>query len=920
MLRLTYEELFKPGGVLDEASTLTYDKLFKRSDPKRIWRSGQVRGPPLEIDSYKDAIYHTFNFKSYPSTTGLRHRGYIKFERPTHGRPTPSEKLPVVVDCDCPDYRYRWAWSNKQRGASRIGSQSLNQAINRAPRKTNPNNKIGLCVAEGELVRTRRGYVPIEHVKAGDLAWTMNGWKTVTAAQKTGEKEIVDVVTRTGKKLRVTGEHQIYVFDNREGFKWLPAASLTKEHYTCCTISPDIAESHDYPSVHTKASDKGLHYNECGLKLDETLAEIFGYMTAERSVDFFAAKTELLRNDFSKKWKSLFGDESCSISEQGCKIGVNGSRILKQLGFVFGSYNKVVPDWIMKSRKSVIVAFLRGCYAGDGNFRSNHSTYATVSEKLARNLQILLDLVGVRTTLKQYVSGCKKSLVWTIRTSSYDETTKLFSLLRPLRGHSSGILSKPSGKSCERSRHDYILHKPHILFKRIIAESLPVGDSTQEVNLASLHEFVPEAVGKANFCEFVAKLLKNQGLLSKKRIRAGGKPNNIAKLSDINRVLRGFRARRIWAKLTCPKSYWRQNRFDLSNVIDQLKEVLPSAYEKLNTLLRQDVYFDQVVSVTPAGKSVVYDLSVPGAEHFTVQGIVVHNCKHLLACKNYIYGLIQRFDRELPASQRHSGRGVQDMDWKLNQLVKYANKRWINLDQQTKAGKRRQQIQRQVQQARNVAGPMPAAEVPPNIDNELPVPLPADMEPAEPAVPPVERDGGIPENPPVNPPAAPVRRRNRNREESTVVRSAANTIIVEIMSKELLNKTRAIVEALEHDQNLADEVTNATLADTDGIDSAPEAEVGELPPPPPEEMADEMGAEGAPEDEALGLLRDIASGIGRLADELAPAEPPEDENFGKPEGEPEDDSEDDEDAIDPGVPPVEDDDDFSETMPVSSGA
>lgn len=145
MLRLDYTQLKEAVELLQERSTLTYDQLFKRSDPKRIFRSGQVRGPPLEIDGYKDAQYHTFNFKSYPSTTGLRHRGYIKFEKPSHGRPMPAEKLPVVVDCNCPDFRYRWAWVAKQRGASKVGSQSMNQALDRAPRITNPQGKIGLC-------------------------------------------------------------------------------------------------------------------------------------------------------------------------------------------------------------------------------------------------------------------------------------------------------------------------------------------------------------------------------------------------------------------------------------------------------------------------------------------------------------------------------------------------------------------------------------------------------------------------------------------------------------------------------------------------------------------------------------------------------------------------------------------------------
>jgi hypothetical protein len=124
---------------------LTYDRLFRISDPKRVTRSLSVRGPPLEIDSYQDAVYYAFNFKANPSTTGLRHRGYIKFFKPKNGRETPLQYLECLVDCTCPDFRYRWAWANKQRGSSRVGAGSLNQAWNRAPRKTNPSGKPGLC-------------------------------------------------------------------------------------------------------------------------------------------------------------------------------------------------------------------------------------------------------------------------------------------------------------------------------------------------------------------------------------------------------------------------------------------------------------------------------------------------------------------------------------------------------------------------------------------------------------------------------------------------------------------------------------------------------------------------------------------------------------------------------------------------------
>lgn len=124
---------------------LTFDQLFRVSDPQRVARSFKVRGPPLEIDSYQDTVYYIFNFKANPSTTGLRHKGYVKFFKPKSGRQTPLQHVDCLVDCTCPDYRHRWAWANKQRQSSLVGPQSLNQAWNKAPRKTNPKGKPGLC-------------------------------------------------------------------------------------------------------------------------------------------------------------------------------------------------------------------------------------------------------------------------------------------------------------------------------------------------------------------------------------------------------------------------------------------------------------------------------------------------------------------------------------------------------------------------------------------------------------------------------------------------------------------------------------------------------------------------------------------------------------------------------------------------------
>lgn len=122
---------------------LSFADLLRVSDPKRAARAHTVKGPPLKIDSYENSTYYGFNFKAYPSTTGLRHHGYIKFKKPNTDMPI--EQVHCEVDCDCQDYRYRWAWVNKQKGAGQVGPTSVNKAWNQAPVITNPEGRPGLC-------------------------------------------------------------------------------------------------------------------------------------------------------------------------------------------------------------------------------------------------------------------------------------------------------------------------------------------------------------------------------------------------------------------------------------------------------------------------------------------------------------------------------------------------------------------------------------------------------------------------------------------------------------------------------------------------------------------------------------------------------------------------------------------------------
>ena len=81
------------------------------------------------------------------------------------------------------------------------------------------NDEKHICLAEGTLVLTKRGYIPIESVKIGDETLTHTGsWKKIVAVAKTGEnKETVRVNAQGVPNLICTPNHNIWSRDRKLG-------------------------------------------------------------------------------------------------------------------------------------------------------------------------------------------------------------------------------------------------------------------------------------------------------------------------------------------------------------------------------------------------------------------------------------------------------------------------------------------------------------------------------------------------------------------------------------------------------------------------------------------------------------------------------------------------------------------------------
>lgn len=125
---------------------MSFRDLYSRTESGRKDRGRtDVNTKPLKVTSIDGHEAWTFSYKSNPSTTGNRWQGYISFFKENVDSKESASDLECQADCQCPDYRYRWAYANNAQDAAPIGNDSLNQCINRPPNITNPEQVPGLC-------------------------------------------------------------------------------------------------------------------------------------------------------------------------------------------------------------------------------------------------------------------------------------------------------------------------------------------------------------------------------------------------------------------------------------------------------------------------------------------------------------------------------------------------------------------------------------------------------------------------------------------------------------------------------------------------------------------------------------------------------------------------------------------------------
>jgi replicative DNA helicase len=229
------------------------------------------------------------------------------------------------------------------------------------------------------------------------------------------------------------------------------------------------------------------------------------------------------------------------------------------------SATKFVPQAIFEAPRGQVALFLNRLFACDGSVYRNEQyaqvTYTTISERLARDLQHLLLRFGI--------------------------VAKLRELARP-------VYEGTDKRAWELQVTD------------------PQGVRTFAADIGILGKDERLAAAVALFDS-----------------RTGGSPNRDLVPAEVwNRILE-VRGQRTWRELSVatgrPAGHnWHVGQRAPSRaLLGEIVAVWPD--EVVQDLATSDVYWDEIVSIEPAGEERVYDLTVPGDHNFVAEDVILHN-------------------------------------------------------------------------------------------------------------------------------------------------------------------------------------------------------------------------------------------------------------------------------------------------------
>ena len=275
----------------------------------------------------------------------------------------------------------------------------------------------GSCIRGDQWVSLEYGYKKIKDIVKGDRVWTLNEktraleLKSVRAKIYSGSRPVFKVTTG-GETIYCTSNHP-FLKHNIINLGTGPLDMLRNyERYLSWEELKDLREGD------TVLMSKAISHEDVGLikvlrdklgEFNEDTAYTMGYWLGDgwytwNSIHLYAKRefwSELyckIERGFPKN--IIKSSYRRSRNEYNIRVLSVGDK-LRDLGFISGAKNKIVPNWVFSLQKNFKEAFLAGYFDSDGSMTEgkgwrNADIYSS-SFKLVKGIKKLLDSLNIRS-------------------------------------------------------------------------------------------------------------------------------------------------------------------------------------------------------------------------------------------------------------------------------------------------------------------------------------------------------------------------------------------------------------------------------------------------------------------------------------------------------------------------------------------
>lgn len=246
----------------------------------------------------------------------------------------------------------------------------------------------------------------------------------ITAFYKHPQKEpMYKITVDSGKNITTTGSHSIYFWENNK---------LIKKPVKTCKLGDKVVFTSKTPQINFIEEIK---FQNKTYKINEEFCRLLGYFAAEGSYTFQRKKVPhgivFTFGSILDKYESIYIKDVINIlTNMGFKpiidvfnnktnIRLSKKHICELMIFLkMGvlAENKRVPDIILNTSNELKIEFIKGFYAGDGNFRStlvkekynrNILHFKSASKMLQKTMSYLLDTMNINHTIGDGVNNAR---------------------------------------------------------------------------------------------------------------------------------------------------------------------------------------------------------------------------------------------------------------------------------------------------------------------------------------------------------------------------------------------------------------------------------------------------------------------------------------------------------------------------------